>query len=62
MNPDDEALDPVEDEVESRLRAAAAAAASAPWELSHDELTRVSRRPDRARVFGRRVGVVSSRP
>ena len=58
MNPDDDALDPVEQEVESRLRAAAAAAASAPWELSHDELTRVSRRPDRARVFGRRVGVV----
>lgn len=58
MNTNDEALDPIEQEVESRVRAAAAAAASAPWELNHDELTRVRGRIGRARVLGRRVSVV----
>ena len=56
MNPDDDALDPVEQEVESRLRAAAAAAASAPWELSHDEV-QLRRRPISSPAWLCRPGV-----
>ena len=58
MNPDDDALDPIEQEVESRLRSAATAAAGAPWDLNQDELTRSRGRTGGTRVLRHRVGVV----